>query len=113
MVLAYIGIKPGYDTLLRMLDIREWGAPFPNLSRLEKLKIPVTIATRGTIRQLEALLSQNHPCIVAVDTGELPYWDNKSLPHAVVVVGLDGDYIYVNDPDLKTGPSRFVLAILT
>ena len=104
MILAYMGIKPDYEYLLRLLDIREFGAPFTRLRRLEKLKISVTVEPRGTIRQLETLLRQNHPCIVGIDTGELPYRDEKGLPHAVVVVGLDPTYIYLNDPDLKTGP---------
>jgi len=38
MILAYMGIKPDYEYLLRLLDIREFGAPFTRLRRLEKLK---------------------------------------------------------------------------
>ncbi len=106
MVLPYIGVKSGYDQVVRLLDIHEFGVPFSNLRKLERLKISVTVEQRGTLQRLDALLKQNHPCIVAVDTGELAYWQNDQPPHAVVVIGLDQAYVYVQDPGWKTGPLR-------
>ena len=47
--------------------------------------------------------------IVAVRTDDLPYWLNrtdipdeeKATDHAVVVVGLDEQRVYANDPDFE------------
>jgi hypothetical protein len=63
------------------------------------------------------------PVIVAVRTDDLPHWINrtdlaaeeKATDHAVVVVGLDRDNAYVNDPDFEQVPqvielNEFLLA---
>ena len=52
---------------------------------------------------LRTHLQNNQPCIVFVDTGQLPYWD-ESANHALVVVGLDEDYVYVHDPEFPNAP---------
>ena len=43
-----------------------------------------------------------------VDTGQLPYWD-ESANHALVVVGLDEDYVYVHDPEFPNAPLQVSL----
>ncbi|MCQ3977962.1 MAG: hypothetical protein DPW09_31430 [Anaerolineae bacterium] len=48
-------------------------------------------------------LSQGWPCLAFIKTGELPYWE-ENVDHAVVVVGLDDQYIYLNDPAFPTAP---------
>jgi len=51
-----------------------------------------------------------------VDTGELPYW-STSADHVVVVVGLDEERVYLNDPYFESAPQSvshiaFRLALL-
>ncbi|MEZ4712863.1 MAG: cysteine peptidase family C39 domain-containing protein [Caldilineaceae bacterium] len=96
MVLIYIGKPIHYRRLLRTLRTQSYGTPFPNMMFLEQLNVQVTMGT-GNIDQLYSYLSQQHPCIVPVDTRELPYW-TQSTDHAVVVVGIDGDNVIVHDP---------------
>jgi predicted double-glycine peptidase len=71
---------------------------------------------RGTLADLEAHLQLGEPSIVFLRTGELPYW-TQDTGHAVVVVGVDNDAVYVNDPAFDQAPHRvsrddFVLAWL-
>jgi ABC-type bacteriocin/lantibiotic exporter with double-glycine peptidase domain len=73
MVLGYGGTPPRYEEVLRLLNIRDIGTPHSNLRNLAALNLRVIVETGGTLSQLIAWLRQDHPCIVAVDTGELPY----------------------------------------
>ncbi|HFQ93711.1 MAG TPA: hypothetical protein ENK32_06860, partial [Anaerolineae bacterium] len=52
---------------------------------------------------LEKHLANGEPVITAVFTGELPYTD-EATNHAVVVVGLDEHYVYINDPAIIQAP---------
>jgi len=57
------------------------------------------------LEELELRIAQGQPCIVFLDTAELPYWSEATF-HAVVVVGMDDEYIYVNDPAFDEAPQR-------
>jgi ABC-type bacteriocin/lantibiotic exporter with double-glycine peptidase domain len=100
MALSYIGHSVSYPQLLKILNIQWFGAPFSNVKLLEQLGIRV-IFQQGTLESLYNHLSDNSPPIVPVFTGELPY-TSESTNHAVVVVGMTDNYIYVNDPAVRT-----------
>lgn len=102
MVLMYLGRSVRYPRLLRLLVTKEHGTPFSNLRHLDQLGVQVTIAP-GTLDQLYDHLRHNRPCIVSVQTAELPHWEEQT-DHAVVVVGMDSQYIYVNDPAFEIAP---------
>jgi ABC-type bacteriocin/lantibiotic exporter with double-glycine peptidase domain len=102
MVLSYLEKHVSYSKLLNLLKIRSYGAPAGNIRLLSKLKLTVVYSQIDMIG-LEVLLQQGHPVIVFVRTSELPYW-NYATDHAVVVVGYDKDYIYLNDPDYDGFP---------
>ena len=106
MVLANLGINIRYDRLRRLLKVRDnVGASFYNLQYLRELKetVSVTIAD-GNMEMLKDYLDQEQPVIVAVDTIDLPYWDNESVGHAVVVVGLDEGTVSLHDPWFEDAP---------
>lgn len=103
MVLRYLRIPADYKQLVRLLGITDIGAPFSRLQRLETLGVHVTLA-RGTLARLHQHLAIGQPCIIAVETRELPYWQGVASPHAVVVCGMDQQYVQLLDPGFATGP---------
>jgi ABC-type bacteriocin/lantibiotic exporter with double-glycine peptidase domain len=113
MVLLYLGERLNYDRLVQRLGTSSAGAFFFNLARLRSWRVAVEWA-QGTLDLLQVQLAAGQPVIVPVDTGLLPYWLTRAdIPdaervtdHAVVVVGIDAQYVYVNDPDLEIVPQR-------
>lgn len=102
MVLMYLGRSVRYERLVRLLGTKDHGTPFSNLRRLEQIGVQVTVAS-GTLTQLYHQLSQNGPCITSVQTADLPHWEVQT-DHAVVVVGMDHQYVYLNDPSFEIAP---------
>ena len=43
--------------------------------------------------------------IVFVQAGDLPHWSGQHFQHAVVVVGVEGQRVYLMDPALDEGPT--------
>lgn len=103
MVLDYLQRPLNYDQLLKRLDITpDVGAPASRLKRLAVLNLTV-IYEAGDLDTLAAYLSQYIPCIVFVDTIHLGYW-SESARHALVVIGLDDERVYLNDPFFEQSP---------
>ena len=102
MVLDYMGIPVAYDRLLKLLRVQWFGAFASNIRALEQLGV-IVIYKQGTLAELVEHLTNNRPPMVFVATSELPYW-TRSTQHAVVVVGIDETYIYVNDPAISSAP---------
>jgi ABC-type bacteriocin/lantibiotic exporter with double-glycine peptidase domain len=103
MVLGYLDIVIAYGRLLKLLRIRPGlGTPAYNIRELEKLGF-IVIYQQGTLAELRSYLANGYPCIAMVKTEELPYW-NEAIDHAVVVVGLDGNMVYLNDPAFVKAP---------
>jgi len=102
MILEYMGIAPDYEQLLELLGTTGAGTPSFFVRKLEVLGITV-VYKHGTFQELHSHLMNNRPCVAFVATAELPYWES-STNHAVVVVGLDDETIYVNDPAFPDAP---------
>ena len=93
MLLIYLGLAPNYEHVLKLLRIQpEVGTPAYNVRDLSGLGVKVTYQ-QGTLVDLAEHLGNNRPCLTPVQTGELPHWDVQTK-HAVVVRGLDDDYVY-------------------
>ena len=104
MVLEYLGRPVDYARLITLLGIQDFGAPSSNIRRLAKLGLSVSFS-QGTQAELEAHLLGGEPCIVFLRTRELSYW-TEDTGHAVVLVGMDSDAVYFNDPAFGDAPQR-------
>ncbi|MDM8532638.1 cysteine peptidase family C39 domain-containing protein [Anaerolineales bacterium HSG25] len=104
MVLTYLGLPTAYEQLLKLLQVKWFGTSSANIRQLEKLGLTV-IYKQGTLEELHNHLTNKRPCVAFVRTSELPYW-NETGDHAVVVIGLDSDYIHLNDPAFAEAPIR-------
>jgi ABC-type bacteriocin/lantibiotic exporter with double-glycine peptidase domain len=86
------------------LNIQSFGAPGSNLRRLSQIGVDV-VYRFGSFGILEELIASGRPCIALVRTEFLPYWTD-SHDHAVVVVGLDNESVFLNDPAFAQHPLR-------
>lgn len=57
----------------------------------------------GTLDDLKQHIALGKPCIVFLDTAQLPYWSEGTF-HAAVVVGIDDTHVYLNDPAFDQAP---------
>ncbi|MDM8528749.1 C39 family peptidase [Anaerolineales bacterium HSG24] len=103
MLLLYLNIPVDYPKLLKLLKVRpNIGTPAYNIKRLEQLGLTI-LYQQGSLPDLQQYLSKNRPCIAFVKTVELPYWP-EATDHAVVVTGIDPQFVYLNDPAFTTFP---------
>lgn len=102
MVLDYHQLAIDYNQLLSLLQVQWFGARTSNIRTLSRLNVQV-VYEEGTLEKLRDHLLNDYPPIVFVSTQDLPYWDRRTQ-HAVVVVGLDDHYIYLNDPAFVSAP---------
>lgn len=103
MILEYLHVPVQYENLLRLLNVRSFGASLFNLRNLQKLGLFVVIK-EGHFSDLQSYLDMGLPVVVSVSTAELrSYWRN-SADHAVIVVCIDTNFVYVHDPVLPSAP---------
>jgi ABC-type bacteriocin/lantibiotic exporter with double-glycine peptidase domain len=104
MALEAIGESIPYSELLSVLDIKPWGTPHRNIRKLEEIVRNVHVIYRqGELTELFASLDAGFAPIAFVWTGELPYWSVAAW-HAVLIVGYDEEYFYVQDPAFENVP---------
>jgi len=105
MVLNYLKLPVDYQRLVRLLNIQvPDGTAFYHIRELTKQGITVVYEQRGTLADLQNYLLLGLPCIVAVDTVELPYWQQESTNHVPVLIGIDEENVYVHDPEFDQAP---------
>jgi ABC-type bacteriocin/lantibiotic exporter with double-glycine peptidase domain len=98
MVLDYLGIQRSQNDLARQMhSIPNVGTIGRNILRLQSSTVRVIYA-QGTLKLLYAWLAQGVPVIAFVQTAELPYWSGVEARHAVVLVGINDDDVYLLDP---------------
>lgn len=107
MVLAHLGRDLAETQIARILRSYAFGTPAPNVRYLESLGLSVTFGPMSLSR-LRAHLQNGFPCITFLQAGDLPYFESEGF-HAVVVVGLSEQIVYINDPALDAGPQSVPL----
>jgi ABC-type bacteriocin/lantibiotic exporter with double-glycine peptidase domain len=110
MVLAYLGHNLTEAQIAQVLRSYPFGTPAPNIRYLESLGLSVTFG-QMSLSRLRAYLHEGVPCILFVQANELLYSPSEGF-HAIVVIGLDENTVYVNDPALETGPQTVPLDYL-
>lgn len=96
MVLTFLGHHISYDALYAHLGTRWFGTPAANLLRLQTFGVRVSLEELD-VAAIAQTLEGEIPVIAFVNTADLPYW-NVDTDHAVVVVGIDDESVYLNDP---------------
>jgi hypothetical protein len=92
------GVKKSYKSIVDLLGTRAFGTPFRNVKKLERWGVSVTIDYL-TLMEIERTLKEGLPVLAGVHTADLAYWV-QGVDHVVVVIGLDEQNVYVNDPSL-------------
>jgi ABC-type bacteriocin/lantibiotic exporter with double-glycine peptidase domain len=105
MVLDYLGIARSQDELARLMGVViPIGVPSSRIKKLQTLGLTV-IYQDGTIDDIRHWLEQDRPVVVFLLMSELPHWRGEELQHAVVVIGMDEQTVYLLDPALESGPT--------
>lgn len=103
MIPAHLGRSVRYSRLMRLLNITpDLGAPASNVESLSVLNVSVEYGS-GSMGDLATHITQGIPCIVFVHTVHLSYWP-EAVRHTVVVVGMDEEQVYLNDPFFDVAP---------
>lgn len=106
MVLAYYGYLLAQEQLARVLGVQPYlGAPAKNIRRLATDSRNVVVET-GDLSTVQNWLSDRVPVIAFIQAGELSHWRGEQFQHAVVVVGLDEETIWLLDPDAGQDPMQ-------
>lgn len=115
MVLAYLGISDSQKNLAKKLAYRPpLGVPAFKIRELNSQQLIVTYGS-GALSDMVFSLQRLVPVISFVQAGELPHWQGWQSQHAVVVIGLHGQSVYLLDPateiyPIETSVGDFMLA---
>ena len=104
MVLAYWQTPIPQEKIADLMDANEYGVPGSRIRRLENWGYKV-VYRPATLNELSNWIEQGIPPIVLVETDFLEYWA-LGTTHAVVLVGLDEQFVYFNDPAFATTPQQ-------
>ena len=110
-VLDYLAVPVQYEQLRKLLGTTASGTPFSRVSRLLRWRLWVERG-HGTLQIVQEYLEFGLPLLAAVRTDALPYWmdrtdvalEEKATDHVVVIVGLEDETVYLNDPDFAEAP---------
>jgi len=108
MVLSHLGITATQRQLNRLFDLKEAGALLSNIDRAHSFGVRV-IRKSGTEQDIKFAIDQGIPPILFVSTGQLQTYWQDDVQHAVLVIGYDDTYLYLNDPAFPDAPKQVPL----
>lgn len=103
MILDYLHIPVNYARLQRLLNVRSFGAFFSDIENLRTIGVAVTVA-EGNLTVVQDYLESGLPVVAAVNTAFLPSYWSEGVGHALVIIAIEDELVYVNDPALPTAP---------
>jgi len=104
MALALFSITETQASIAaRIGHIQGAGTAARNITHLKAFGVEVRWYDNGLVSDVQRAIADGSVPIVFLRTGELPYWD-EDTPHAVVVVGIELDTVFVNDPAFERAP---------
>jgi ABC-type bacteriocin/lantibiotic exporter with double-glycine peptidase domain len=104
MVLAYWGDFQPQEQLAKQLELRPYlGTPVRNIHRLASIRLR-TVVDQGDLLTLQKWLDHDVPVIAFIQAGELPHWRGEYFQHAVVIVAMNGQSVWMLDPDMGEEP---------
>jgi hypothetical protein len=102
MVAAFCGESLTQEDISRWLGTTDIGTPASRVHRMSKRGFEV-VYRQGSLDDVNNWLAKGFPCILFVRTGELSYWEYDT-PHAVVLIGFEGNEALVLDPAHESFP---------
>lgn len=102
IVLAHWKQTSTEQALNELLGSTPVGTPSSRIQRLSRWGYQVIYRT-ATLPELGSWLTEGVPVIAFVRTEFLDYW-HEDTPHAVVIVGLDDNDVYLYDPAFAAAP---------
>lgn len=102
MLLARLGDPVVESDVSKLFQSTEVGTPSSRVLRLKQWGYRVTYRS-ATISELHNWLAGDNPPIVFLRTLFLDYWA-EDVFHAAVVVGIEDQRIYLNDPAFDMAP---------
>lgn len=104
MILSYYGIEKTEDELAQLAGTsKELGTDDEALKRVfERFGLKVTIQNESSLDNMQVWLDKKIPVIVDWFTRGRSEYPDSAVPdgHYSVVVGLDADFIYLQDPEI-------------
>ncbi len=107
MVLATWERNTTEQALSELLGSTPMGTPSSRIQRLSLWGYQVIYRT-ATLAELKSWLTQGIPIIAFVRTQFLTYW-HEDTPHAVVIVGIGDNEVYLHDPAFTVAPQITLL----
>lgn len=112
MVLAYQGVRVAEEAMCDHLRTDEAGTSLVDLDTLLEQVVPhcqvrVEASSLDSLRQS---LRDGVPPIVIVNTAPLRSYWQRECAHALVVVGIEEQLVFVNDPFFDDAPKRIPAA---
>jgi ABC-type bacteriocin/lantibiotic exporter with double-glycine peptidase domain len=104
MVLAYHGVEKSEEELSELLETDFTGTVAGHVHRVTQFGF-LTVLHQATWEDLRHYLEIGLPCITLVYTIHFPHPVDRAGRHAVVVVGLDEETVYLHDPLEDSGPT--------
>ena len=105
MALTHMGHAVSQRELNRLFELTSIGIPWPRIERLTQLNVQVRLES-GAERELQQAINHNQPPIIFLRTGELTSYWHADLQHAVLLVGYDAQYVFLNDPAFPAAPQQ-------